>query len=73
MTKNTIEYRTKTRDAKYQINLLKIETDNNHHYVVIKNLSRLMNWQTNKNDQPKHYCHYCSHAFTRKDLLRNTL
>ena len=64
-----IDYRTKTRDAKHQINLLKIEINNNNHYVVIKSLSRLMNWQTNKNDQPKHYCHYCSHAFTRKDLL----
>ena len=63
------DYITKVRDAKYNINLLKLEEHNNNHYVVIKSLSRLMTWQTNKNDQPKHYCHYCSHAFTKKGLL----
>ena len=34
--KNIIDYRTKTRDAKHQINLLKIENNNNNQYVVIK-------------------------------------
>ena len=56
---------TKIRNAKYHIDLLKIYDNNDrYHYVLIKSLSRLLNCQSNKNTQEKHYCRYCCHPFT---------
>ena len=45
---------TKNRNAKYEIDLLKVyDEDNNYHYVLVKNISRLLNCQSNKNINKK--------------------
>lgn len=66
---------TKVREAKHHINLLRIYDDDNDnsHYVVIKNLSRLLNKQLNKNTKPKHICRHCHHPFTHEELLNEHL
>lgn len=66
---------TKVREAKHHINLLRIYDDdsNNSHYVVIKNLSRLLNKQLNKNTKPKHICRHCHHPFTHEEFLNEHL
>ena len=41
---------TKNRNSKYEIDLLKIyDENNNYHYVLVKNKSRLLNCQSNAN------------------------
>ena len=56
---------TKVQNAKYHIDLLKIfDEKDRYHYVIIKNISRLLNCQSNKNTKEKHYCRYCCHPFT---------
>ena len=47
---------TKNRNAKYEIDLLKVyDKGNNYHYVLVKNKSRLLNCQSNKNINKKRY------------------
>ena len=56
---------TKNRNAKHEIDLLKIyDEDNNYHYVLVKNKSRLLNFQSNKHINKKHYCHHCLNPFS---------
>ena len=56
---------TKNKNAKYEIDLLKIfEDDNDYHYAIVKNQSRLLNCQSNKDDSRKHYCHHCLSPFS---------
>ena len=69
-----IAYRTKVRNAKYNIDLLKIYDENNKcHYTVIKHISKLLNCQSNKNTMKKYYCRYCSHPFTKEEGLNKHL
>ena len=45
---------TKNRNAKYEIDLLKIyDEDNNYHYVLVKNKCRLLNGQSSSNTNKK--------------------
>lgn len=56
---------TKIRNAKYHIDLLKIyDQKDRYHYVLIKNIGRLLNCQMNNDNNPKHICRYCCHPFT---------
>ena len=61
---------SKVKHAKHHIHLLMIEgEDNKHHYVLIKDLSRLMNNQYNKNTKKKHLCPHCLKGFQSIDTL----
>ena len=45
---------TKNRNAKYESDLLKVyDEDNNYHYALVRNKSRLLNCQSNKDDSKK--------------------
>ena len=65
---------TKNRHAKHEIDLLKIyDEDNNYHYVLVKNKSRLLNFQSKKNINKKHYCHHCLNPFSTEKAYKNHL
>ena len=65
---------TKNRNAKYEIDLLKVYgEDNNYHYVLVKNKSRLLNCQSNKNINKKHYCHHCLNPFSTEKARKKHL
>ena len=53
-----------------RINTLLLEQDEKSHYVLIKNLSRLLN---STNDKQMFYCERCLIGFTRDDLLQSHL
>jgi len=62
--------RTKTINAKYHVNLLKIYDDTGkYHYVYIKDYNKLMGSQTNKSPHKLYHCQYCQHGFKRESLL----
>ena len=60
----------KTRDMKpdQHINLLLIGEAENRHYCLIRNSSRLMNYQT-KHHATTHYCYNCLHGFAFTETL----
>ena len=65
---------TKNRNAKYEIDLLKVyDKGNNYHYVLVKNKSRLLNCQSNKHINKKHYCHHCLNPFSSEKAYKNHL
>ena len=65
---------TKNRNAKYEIDLLKVyDEDNNYHYALVRNKSRLLNCQSNKDDSKKHYCHHCLNPFSTENAYKNHL
>ena len=65
---------TKNRNAKYEIDLLKVyDENNNHHYALVRNKSRLLNCQSNKDDSKKHYCHHCLNPFSTDKAYKNHL
>ena len=69
-----ISYRTKVKNAKYEIDLLRIyDEEGKSHYTVEKNISKLLNTQSNKDNHKKHICRYCSHPFTKKEGLTKHL
>ena len=53
-----------------RINTLLLEQDEKSHYVLIKNLNRLLN---SKNDKQMFYCERCLIGFTRDDLSQSHL
>ena len=50
------------------INLLLLRNKNKTHYCWIKDFSRLLREQGNYSNR-RHYCYYCLHAFTKKEIL----
>ena len=55
----------RSRDA---INLLMLESDNDYHYVLIKNLNRLLSTKGGNNMHPKEFCSYCCFGFDKRYL-----
>ena len=57
-------------NEKYQdhLELLYIQKGENSHYVLITDFDRLM-YNFNNHHDRKHFCMYCLHGFSRKDLL----
>ena len=53
------------------VNLLLISNEENSHYVLVKNLSRLLTSQLCSVEHRKFYCNYCLHGFIREDLLND--
>ena len=60
---------TKVQNAEYEIHLLMIEQENNHHYVLIKYLSKLVGCQYNKHKAKKQICPHCLKGFQSIDTL----
>jgi hypothetical protein len=61
---------SKVKNAKHHIHLLMIEGANNkYHYVLIKDLSRLISNQYNKHNEKKQICPHCLRGFQSKDTL----
>ena len=66
--------RTRVRNAKYHVNLLRIvDADGNYHYVYIKDYNRLIGSQTNKGTNKLHHCPYCQHGFKHENTLNKHL
>ena len=64
---------TKVQNAEYEIHLLMVEQENDHHYVLIKDLSKLVGCQYNKNTKKKQICPHCLRGFQSIDTLKNIL
>ena len=65
---------TKNRNAKYEIDLLKVyDEDNHYHYVLVKNKCRLLNCQSNSNTNKKFYCHHCLNPFQSEKVFKKHL
>ena len=58
---------SKRRD-KDAINLLMLENGENYHYVLIKNLNRLLSTEGGNNMHPKIFCPYCCYGFDKRYL-----
>ena len=63
-------YNTKERNRKYHANLLLVASGDKRHYVVIKNLSRLLRGRTAEYNN-SFVCKYCLYSFSSELLLRN--
>jgi len=60
---------SKERDRPHHVNLFLIKgPEETHHYVWVKNLSRLVAGRT-KTHCPAFVCNHCLHAFCNKDTL----
>ena len=60
---------SKTIDATHHVDLLYISDNDVNHYLLIKNLSRLISPQTSKHDGRRYICPYCLHSCSSKDIL----
>ena len=66
--------RTHLANAKHHVNLLKIDDGKGkYHYVYIKDYSRLVGSQTNKNGHKLYHCPYCQHGFKHESTLKKHL
>ena len=61
-------YNTKERYRKYHANLLLFSSGDKRHYVIIKNLSRLLAGRTAGN-HTMYICNYCLYSFKQKETL----
>ena len=64
---------TKIERPSCHINLLRIEKDDNEHYVLIKDYNRLMGSQTNNHKTKIFHCIYCQHGFQTEKLINSHL
>ena len=65
---------TKNRNAKYEIDLLKVyDEDNNYHYVLVKNKCRFLNCQSSSNTKKQFYCHHCLNPFQSEKVYKKHL
>ena len=64
---------TKIKNPSCHVNLLLLEENDNNHYVLIKDYSRLVNSQMSKHTRKMFSCMYCQHGFTSEKLLNNHL
>ena len=62
-------YVNSDKNRKHNVNTLLISNNNKFHYVLIKNMSRLL--CTNHNIGQKFFCNYCLHGFYKELALLN--
>ena len=60
---------TQVKNAEHEIRLLMTEQEDNHHFVLIKDLSKLAGCQYNKNTNNKQLCPHCLRGFQSIDTL----
>ena len=63
-----IEYLSPHRDRAYHVNLFVVEENEKHHYVWIKDMSKLVAGRT-KHKGATHVCNSCLHPFYDKAVL----
>ena len=63
---------TKIINAIKEIDLLLINDGNKWHYVVIKNLNRLLGSQYSSHQHKQHFCRTCFHGFSSAELLKKS-
>ena len=63
----------KMTTATHHVNLLYITAGETSHYVLVKNLSRLVSRQYNNHNGKKYFCQYCLHGCTSEEVLKNHL
>ena len=64
-----ISRRLKTKDAKCRLDLLRIDADDNSHYVYIKCCSRLLHSQKSKFHNKSYFCKCCHNGFGTQESL----
>ena len=65
---------TKNRNAKYEIDSLKVyDEDNNYHYVLVKNNCRFLNCQSSSNTNKKFDCRHCLNPFQSEKIYNKHL
>ena len=57
--------------ARHHVNLLSITVGKTSHYVLVKDLSRLVSRQYNNNYHKKYFCQYCLHVCMREEVLKS--
>ena len=62
--------RTSKYDRKHKVDLLLISNEENQHYCIIKNMSRLLYEQKYTKHQKKYYCRRCFSSFTSQEKLK---
>ena len=55
------------------MNLLYITAGETSHYVLLKELSRLISRQNNNHNNKKYFCQYCLHDQTSEEVLKKHL
>ena len=64
---------TTVTTARHHVNLLYITVGKTVHYVLVKDLSRLVSRQYNNNYHIRYFCQYCLHGCTSEEVLKNHL
>ena len=59
--------------ARHHVNLLYITADETSHYVLVKDLSRLISIQYNNHKSKHYFCQYYLHGCTSEEVLKNHL
>ena len=59
--------------ARHHVNLLYITADETSHYVLVKDLRKLVSSQYNNDYHKKYFCQYCLHGCTSEEVLKNHL
>ena len=59
--------------ASHHVNLLYVTADETSHYVLVKNLKRLVSRQYNNYKSKHYFCQYCLHGCTSEEVLRHHL
>ena len=57
--------------ARHHVNLLYISADETSHYVLVKDLSRLILIQYNNHNDKYYFCQYCLGGCTSEKVLKN--
>ena len=54
-------------NREHEVDLLLISNDDNQHYCIIKNFSRLIYGQQHKKEQRRYYCRKCYASYTSQE------
>ena len=57
--------------ARHHVNVLSITVGKTSHYVLVKDLSRLVSRQYNNNYHKKYFCQYCLHVCMSEEVLKS--
>lgn len=64
-------YTSSVKNTRLEVELLPLKRHDDSHYVLIRNLSRLLAHSKCKGHK-YHFCRYCLHGFTAESVLENT-
>lgn len=64
-------YTSSVKNIRLEVELLPLKRHDDSHYVLIRNLSRLLALSKCKGNK-YHFCRYCLQGFTAESVLENT-